>query len=97
MARLQYFEEWKWLEEPWDERWQRLFDAYRPFDAVAEHGPICSECGREVEILFFDPRINSEAGMREAAQRMIKEARQAVERDRQNCCGNHNLRWAAMA
>lgn len=96
MAKLEHFERWKWLDADRDQEWQKLYENHQPFNAVVEHGPLCGKCGRQVEVLFFDPRINTKEQMREAAQHLIQQARQRVEKDTENRCENHNLRWGLM-
>ena len=94
-------EYWKWVDtdlvEDAAEKWREERDRFRPLDEAApveEHGPICSKCGREVEVLFFDPRINTEAEMREAAQGLIRMVRERVEKNPRNRCGDHDYIWA---
>ena len=94
-------EYWKWVDTDLDEdaaeKWREERDRFRPLDEAApveEHGPICSKCGRETKVLFFDPRIKTEAEMRAAARRLIAEARQRIDRDSGNRCGDHHVGWA---
>ena len=94
-------EYWKWVDtdlvEDEAEKWREARDRYRPLDEagpVEEHGPICSNCGREAKVLFFNPDIKTEAEMRAAARRLITEARQRVDRSAGKPCGNHHLGWA---
>ena len=90
-------EYWKWVDTDLDEdaaeKWREERDRSRPVDEAApveEQGPICSECGREAKVLFFDPRINTEAEMREAAQGLIRMVRERVEKNPRNRCGDHD-------
>ena len=91
-------EEWNWLDEPRSERFQELWAGLKPLGAVIERGPVCSKCRREVEVLLFvDPRIKSEAELRKEAQRLIREAREDIDKHaEENPCGDHNLQWAMM-
>ncbi len=100
MAELEsFFQHWKWVDtqltEAEAEGWRLTYDSHQPFYAVVERGVICSKCGREAEVLFFDRDIDSEAEMREAARRLIGEARERTENDPENRCGNHIMIWTA--
>ena len=94
-------EYWKWVDtdliEVSAEMWREERDRSRPVDEagpVEEQGPVCSQCGREAKVLFFDPRINTEAEMRESAQRLIGQVRERIDKNPRNRCGNHDLNGA---
>jgi len=94
MVQLERVGRWNWVgvERGENSRW--LYEELQPLNAVIEHAAICTKCGRGAAVLLFDPEIHTEAGMREAAQRLIREARQRLEKDRGNRCNDHNLDWA---
>jgi hypothetical protein len=94
--QLERIEQWEWADEPRTARFEQLLKRAAPFNGVVQRGQICSTCGREVELLFLDPNIDSETEMTEKAVRLIEEARRRVEKDALNRCGQHNLTWAAM-
>lgn len=94
-------EYWKWKDSELPEyearQWRETRDRFRPLDEAApveEHGPICSECGREAKVLFFDPRLKTEAEMREAAQGLIRMVRERIDKNPRNRCGDHDYRSA---
>lgn len=96
-------EYWKWVDtdlvEDAADKWREARDRYRPLDEagpVEEHGAICTKCGREAKVLFFNPEIKTDAEMRAAARRLIEDARHRIEKDTENRCGDHNLTWALM-
>ena len=87
----------QWPDDEPDEVWLHWHQVRSPFHAVIERGAICSRCGQEAQVLFFDPRIDTAEDMREAALLHIEEYRQQVETDPESACRAHKLLtdWAA--
>jgi hypothetical protein len=98
--QLERKEYWRWTDtEPPEaeaELWRRTLEAYEPRGAVVERGALCSDCGREAEVLLYEMDIGTEAEMRAAARRLIAEARERVDKDTTSRCGDHRLVWAIM-